>query len=396
MLTATEAFFLDSVKSFLHPEYECRIPLDINWIELKAISIRHCMSEIVYTGSKITKENCSEYAYFYQTYYNAAYRYANLKREYRTLAASLTEKGIKFLPFKGIVLAEYYTKPICRTMGDIDILVHTEDKAQVHELLINAGFTNDVHADHEWGYYKNNVYFEVHDHLLHNETVNPKAYQEYCDGCWQYAKEGEGTCLTLDDNFHFVFLLLHLRKHFMNEGVGFRQFLDLCVMVERGLNWKWISSQLELLNLTAFAEIVMSLCKTWFGTMSPLVKELDPTFYENATKKILADGVFGFSNPANDRLEIVNEFRESNAPHWMKYYAYVLKKSFQPYRILKNQQNYKYLQNMPWLLPFAWIHRGAHVLHDRRHLLLSTLKQARSINQAEVDAAHALYKEWGL
>ena len=396
MLTLTETYFLSAIRSFLYPEYECQTHQGVDWQALKAIAQRHCMAGLLYAGAKITKDNCPEFNYFYQSYYKGAFQYATLKREYKSLAEILTEHNISFIPFKGIVLADYYTRPNCRTMSDIDLLVHTADKEKVHELLTNAGFVNDVHADHEWGYRKNNVYFEIHDHLLHNEMVNPKQYQLYCDKCWEFVAIGDELEKKISDDFHYIYLILHLRKHFMNEGVGFRQFVDLCVMTKRDLNWEWIRTQLRDLDLVQFASKVMSLCKRWFGTESPLSTEIDDEFYYSATKKILQDGVFGFDNIDNMNREAANVFMTQDAPIWVSRVLYIMKLFFQPYRIMKTKREYRYIKDLPFLLPFAWVHRGIRVLLHKRNLFIRAVRIANNTNSLDIAQLKTLYKQWGL
>ncbi|NCU27417.1 hypothetical protein EOM86_11990, partial [Candidatus Nomurabacteria bacterium] len=51
----------------------------------------------------------------------------------------------------------------------------------------------------------------------------------------------------LDDSFHFVFAIYHLCKHFMNSGVGFRQFVDVAVLIKNDdrINWMWTENKLK-------------------------------------------------------------------------------------------------------------------------------------------------------
>lgn len=47
---------------------------------------------------------------------------------------------IPYVILKGQVSAFYYPNPMLRSMGDVDFLVHKEDRGKVDQLLKNSGF----------------------------------------------------------------------------------------------------------------------------------------------------------------------------------------------------------------------------------------------------------------
>ncbi len=88
---------------------------------------------------------------------------------------------------------------------------------------------------------------------------------------WKYVKNGK-----LDWSFHFLFLIFHLYKHFMINGVGLRQFMVIAVLTKENkeLNWLWIVEKLKDLKMWEFAKRVFALNESWFGIVPPLEFQL--------------------------------------------------------------------------------------------------------------------------
>ena len=286
-MTEEQCFLITALAdhlSFLHSEP----PEDLKWQELLTLSEQHQVSGIVYAQCKNPL--------FRHTYYGAISSYMKRKEALAILEKALGDNEIDFFLVKGPVVAEYYPMPALRTMGDVDVVVHPEDRERVSNILLKLGFTIDgTKGKAEWHFHYDNLLFELHDNLVYDQTVSRDKHKEFFNDCWQYVKDG-----AVDPSFHFLFLLLHLRKHFMNMGVGLRQFMDLAVMEREDLNWPWIEEKLRELELWDFAEIVFALNEAWFGVAPPLsIEPTDQSFIEEATELILRNGVFGFNNEEN-------------------------------------------------------------------------------------------------
>ena len=223
---------------------------------------------------------------------------ANREKMVSRLMDTLDSENIKHFVIKGAALAAYYPFPVLRTMGDTDLVVQMEDRQLVHEILLSQGFENKSRLeDREWIYWKNQMEFELHDHLVYSESINEDIQEKYFNDFWKYVHNDE-----LDWNFHFLFLVFHLRKHFMNSGVGIRHFMDIAVLCLRGpdFDWSWIETELKKLGMWTFAERVFALNKHWFEVEPPVdVEEISEEFCSSATDLILKNGVFGFDNEDN-------------------------------------------------------------------------------------------------
>ena len=317
---------------------------------------------------------------YYQTIRNIEVEL--IKKEFR-------DAGIPFFIIKGPAIADLYPIPQYRSMGDTDIVVHEVDREKCDTILNQNGFIcKSKHVD-QWRYYKNHLLYEVHDRLVYDEAVNEDCHVSFFNNCWQYVSNGQ-----LDWDFHLLFLILHLRKHFMNSGVGFRQFMDLAIVVQKKeIEWTWVSTKLNELGLLPFAQRCFGFVRRWFQIETPIAIDIDNDFYEEATQKIFIDGVFGFCNTDNMDATIINEIRGRKLPG-LKKTMMLLAKVFPPVDELEYVGYYNYLQKCPALLPIAWIQRWIRGIYTKEYNLNSMKKFF--VSNKRVDQRNSFFKKWGL
>ena len=367
-------------------------PFTTDWPALIALAKKHEVAGILFFQCKdfIPEPYITELNILYSS---VMFFYANRRKMMEKIEYSLSD--IQHFTIKGSSVADYYPFPALRTMGDTDIVVHTEDRTEADKRLRSLGLNCVASVDdREWRYYKNDMEFELHDHLVYSESVNVDKQVEYFNDFWKHVKGNE-----LDWNFHFMFLILHLRKHFMNSGVGFRQFLDIAVLCDRGpaFDWSWIKGELEKLDLWAFTERVFALNEYWFDVKPPVTINPPPqSFFTSATELIGRNGIFGFDNEENTGISAVNAIRgEGYSKSSMLKRA--VKGLFPPYKTLITVPTYAYLKNRPWLLPFVWVHRAfrsikeGRVRRNMRAVATSSFADKQTIQKRE-----AIYQEWGL
>lgn len=360
-MTPEQTFFLQQLG--LHLSGEKLSPdafPELNWTDLIALADSHQMTDILFYQCRnymmARKELAPLAIRVQQNQASHLFTMANRTRAFEKLEAELTARNISFFPFKGAEIAKYYPIANLRSSGDIDLMMKTEDRDKVHQLMLDAGYEASTFENHEWGYHGKNAYFEIHDRMLFETNFNSPEAIAFCDRCWSFVEDNQGTSRkTLDLSFHFIYLLLHLRKHMLWEGVGFRQFYDLAVLARRApdkINWKWVSDELDGIHLLQFGQTCMQFCEHWFGVKSPTEpKKLAEDFYAEATEKIFANGVFGFENDENAENANLNELRSSGKAKT------VLHRIFPPYRDMKEVPYYSFVKGKPWLLPAAWIYR---------------------------------------
>ena len=375
-------FLLDTLKKHLLSQTS-DAPDNLNWQLLFDVSEQHQVSGIMYAQCKNPL--------FQHAYYGAIAAYLKRKEALMLLEKALRDNEIYHFLIKGSIVAEYYPVPALRTMGDVDIVVHPEDRERVKEILCELGFRmKGTLGIYEWHFCYGNLLFELHDRLVYDQVANEDIHKAFFNDCWKYVKDG-----VVDPSFHFLFLLFHLRKHFINMGVGFRQFMDVAVMVREELNWPWIEMKLRELELWAFSEKVLN--EVWFGVAPPLgIESVDQSFIEEATELILRNGVFGFNNKENKHNNAVNIVK-SDGSCFTARCRHVFHDVFYPYSDMIQMPQYSYLKNRKVLLPLAWVHRALRAVYLRRadKTMKSVLQQA-FVSDDVVEQRSKVLEKWGL
>ena len=371
---------------------KCTKEFDTDWLELFELSKKHEVTAIVYSQCKsfISEECLSS---FEKSYSSTIFYYGN--RQHFLLKIEDYLSDIEHFTIKGVLVANYYPIPAFRTMGDTDIVIHSSDRNEVNRRLKLIGLSCVSSFDNrEWQYYVNGMEFELHDHLVYSESVNVDVQEKYFNDFWKYVHNNE-----LDWNFHFLFLIFHLRKHFMNSGIGIRHFLDIAVLCSRGpeFDWAWIEAELKKLGLWLFAERVFALNEYWFEVDPPIeIDAMPEEFYSSATDLVLKNGVFGFDNEENRDNAAVNNVRaEGNSKGSMLKLA--MRKLFPSYRVLITVPHYAYLRNRPYLLPIVWGHRMFRSIANRSvSKNMKNVVETSFVDQETIKRREEIYREWGL
>ena len=331
---------------------------------------------------------------FQEKYSASLFYYANREYYVKAIIKSLKANQINFFIIKGFPVASLYPIPALRTMSDTDLVVQTKDRRRVNDILLSQGYINTSHRkNREWIYYKDKYELELHDRLIYNEAINSVIHEDFFGNAWDYVHNA-----VLDWNYHFLFLILHLRKHLMNCGVGFRQFLDIAVVTNncRDLDWDWIEEKLVKLNLIDFSKIVFALNESWFDIKSPIhISTLDSTFYERVTEQVFNNGVFGFENEENKANVVINNARKSkNAKKYM--FTTAFHTLFPSYSKMITVPEYSFLRGKGWLLPFVWIYR---IIRGVKHSNFSRnviIVKSSFVSNETLEQREEYLRQWGL
>lgn len=399
-MTPEQTFFLQQLELHLCGEkLSPDASLTLNWTDLITLADSHQMTDILFFQCRnylmAHKELAPIAIRVQQNQASHLFTMANRTRAFEKLEAELTARNIPFFPFKGAEIAKYYPVANLRSSGDIDLMMKTEDREKAHQLMLDAGYEATTFENHEWGYHSKIAYFEIHDRMLFETNLNSPEAVAFCDRCWNFVEDNQGTSRkTLDLSFHFIYLLLHLRKHMLWEGVGFRQFYDLAVLAKCAsdkINWQWVSRELDSIHLLKFGQTCMQFCQQWFGVKSPMAPlKLDEDFYAEATEKIFVNGVFGFENEENAENKNLNELRSSGKTKT------ILRRIFPSYSDVKWVPYYSFVVGRPWLLPAVWVYRLFRSIFvgktsDGVKLLTSAIDPDGKLNARE-----AVLNNWGL
>lgn len=377
----TTEIFLSLLSDFLNKRETLRLTEGINWEELIKVAKLHEMAGIILCQCRDSIPNKYRET-LEQVNASTLFYYANRLKEENIILRKLRESGVHCFIIKGSTVAAYYPIPALRTMGDTDIVVNDVNKA--HEVLMASGCRCKTKNA---AYYKNDLLFEIHDHLTYETVINSPKLVSFFNDFWKYVKDGE-----LDCSFHLLFLILHLRSHFYGSGVGIRQFVDIAVVTKYNdkLDWLWIEEKLKEYGMWPFAQRVFGLNYRWFGINTPVaVESVDEEFYKEATLELCSGGVFGHSG---------NNAREIAVYGGIHPFANMIKRAwcmvFVPYKNMMRLPQFEFLVGHPYLLPVAWIYRGWLTVKRRGLKRITQSIQASFVSKEDIKEQKDYLDTW--
>lgn len=313
----------------------------------------------------------------------AATLYININRETEEKFLFQALSQFEYFPIKGQCLAPLYPNPYLRTMGDIDIMIREQDRLAIHTILCdNLGYTNITQGETVWNYRKQSIELEIHTKMINAKFNYDQKYEDDFLQCWNYVSGHE-----FDWNFHFLYLIAHLRKHFMNSGVGIRQFMDIAIVeLNINLDWKWIEKEARTIGLFDFMRTVLSYINIWFGITSPYdIVEIEQENFEMSTELIMNNGVFGFDNKDNNANIAVNQYIDTGNKNIRGIVDRIFPNSEQ---LIK--EGYMREGQSKIMCPVAW---GKRVWNKRDHIVkfIDSVPFSDRINKRK-----QLYAHWGL
>ena len=304
--------------------------------------------------------------------------------------------NIRFFPVKGLEIASCYPIPEYRTMSDLDIVAFSKDKEKASKILEGLGYTL-LEKNYGIQFRKHIIKLELDDHLLHKESLENDNRRLFFDTCWKYINTDPKGGFQLDNGFHYLYLLEHTKKHFRTRGIGFRQFIDLAVFVQKhsDLDWEWIKTQLHKIDLWKFAVLAHAFINKWWGIESPYEAEtLENTFFEETTEYVFNSGVFGFDN-INCSLYVAEaEMNSDRHPQLLIPLNIFFKKTFISYEQMIRLPYCSFIAGKKWLLPVGWIYHAVYIATNRK----GHLKKNKVSNESQeiMDNHRKLMEKWGI
>jgi len=383
-------FYINVLSDFIN-ERKTKPTENIDWEKIKEYAYNHNTNGIVFYQCRdfMPKEI---YVHFNSLYMAEIYSYGKRINLTRSISDSFIKNNITYCLLKGTIVSSNYPIPALRTMGDSDFLVKQENIEKAYKLMDELGFTLEASLN-ERAYYKNNLEFEIHYSLNYEKDISDSEIDFY-NSAFNYINNN-----VLDKSYHFIFLLLHLKKHLLNAGIGFRQFMDLAVEIKKSdLDWNFIYKEIDKMNLTKFMNTCLFLTYEWFGIKNDReIVSLDKSFIEEATLKILKNGVQGFSDKENNENTAFNKISDGKKVNFFSKTKYIMELYFPSYDYFKNDVNYRFLQNKKYLLPIAWIYRF-YLSIKNNNALFEIKRSIKGIfmSKKEIEKRKSNKDNWGL
>ena len=267
------------------------------------------------------------------------------------LFAAFEAAQIDFMPVKGALLRDLYPKREYRSMGDMDILIRTEQYDRVREVMEGLGYSAGEEDDHAYVWRKGALMLELHKRLIPSYHED---YYDYFGSGWQLAQKSDANRYVMRDEDHYLFVFAHFAKHYRGGGVGIRQMCDLWLMREkmREMDADYICRELDKLNLLEFHNNIFQTLNVWLADASATEKT------DHITIVIYHSGAFGQleERMLGEGALMVGERRPSAGTR----YRNVWGRMFLPIGEMGNK--YPVLRKYPVLLPLMWVYRGGYIL----------------------------------
>lgn len=365
-------------------------PLDMDWEELFRQSFRHSIANMIcYALERLDLEE--QPALDVMDRFRKEQKKAIAKEAFTHIAVELIlqrfeENKIVCMPLKGYLIKDLYPKPDMRLMADIDIYFQNEQTEKVREVMTELGYTlKHQGGNHDVYYRMPYMNIEMHRRLVSESSP----YSGYLSKTWErgFRKPGCEYIYQLSLEDFYIYLLIHLTKHFCGGGTGIRSFMDIwvyrCCYREK-MHWSYIKDELKKIGLSEFVEKVHGLIDIWFDNGQ------DHELYREMTAYIFSSGTYGTRQ--HSVISSLRDQREKTKR--MPKFLFWMKKIFLPLELMKNA--YPLLNKNPWLLPVCWVQRGFKCLLYKRKYFLYLIKHVRSLSEEDINQAESLHKKIGL
>lgn len=402
VMNDTERAVIDILKSYLN-NTSYSLPVDLDSKSLLNLINIHNLQGIAYVVLKNNDNILSEN--LKQSFYMLSTRSIVMDLETKKVMDVFNKNSIKHVPVKGYAIKKCYRDPELRTMGDVDILIKDEDRSKSDLLLKEMGYKIDNFSSfkHVWNYSNNKLYLEVHTRLIHEKLFNNFDYSSYFADAINYTRQIENYTYELNPEYHLLFLLMHMAKHFFGEGCGIRMIFDIPVYINYyrdEINWKFVLKELERIKLLRFADTIFGLCSIWFGLDIPYdIPALCNNTYYKLSNYIFEGGVFGFENRNQGAVKLRREVKTGEKGFKKKIHQIhgVIKWICPSYENM--QQRAIWFNDKPKiLLPVAWFSRWIMAIKIRKKnifkKLISILRgEQEAIYQQEILTDLGLYED---
>lgn len=401
-MTREQHFFVEILSDFLNSRKTEAVP-DMNWKALEYWAQSHQVQGIVFYQCRNFLP-ADYYTIWEQSFFHTLFLFNIREATLKTIYDSFCGINIPLLVVKGLEISKYYPVPSLRTMGDIDILVHKDDKTKAGHELEKLGFIIlEKNPDYDWVCELNGLHLELHHNLLYLEAATNEKHAQFFNDFWKYDIGGK-----LDPSFHFLFILVHTRKHILNSGAGFRMFMDIASIIQKdnentcnlnSLNWTWIQNKLVELDMLEFSNVCFSLIEEWFGIQVPIeFKRVGKETIFKLTCDVFNNGIFGYENKKNTQNNIINNLlkeKVTNKNRWIYRTKIFFGSLFPSYNNMANSPYYHFVRGRKWLLPVAWTYRIYRMASGKTPSLQTNLQRVATPERDIVRRENELH-DWGL
>ena len=277
-LVKTEQYFLELLKvSVGNSRSLSSCPTDIEWQEIYLLSQKQAMQGMIFDALDIipNQQKPPKQLLFRWLYslleIEKKNKLLNIRAE--QLTEKLAQKRIDSCILKGQPLGLYYPNSLRRVPGDIDIWLDGGRKYIMNFLKDIDAPTGEIVYHHVDADLFKDVDVEIHfrPSWLWNPIRNyrpQKWFKEEASvqmhNIAHLVNDGKSISNPTRD-FNAVYLLLHIYRHFFDEGIGLRQLTDYYYCIKKDGNNTLVKEKLASFGLQDFAAAMMFVLEKVFG-----------------------------------------------------------------------------------------------------------------------------------
>jgi len=232
------------------------------------------------------------------------------------LCSQLFGDGFSACILKGQAAAAYYPNALRRQSGDIDLWMRTSCGTLQKDRNMTIAFVRNNMGNAKARYHhidydvNNDIHVELHfmPTWLNNPITNRKLqrwFENVKDA--QFANNTNGGFSVPTDMFNAIYLLLHIQKHILEEGIGLRQLLDyyyLLLKCDFDNRKKELNSLFKRFGMIRTARAVMYVLHEVFDLdHKRLLCEPDEKLGRFLIEEIMLAGNFGKYDPRIRNLQ---------------------------------------------------------------------------------------------
>lgn len=221
------------------------------------ISNKNRVSNILYYGiQNMPKENLPSQEQLNKLQHECmiyGIKYVQQEKCFQMIANEYEKANIQLTVVKGQILKDLFIKKDMRVMGDIDFIVPKKDYLKGRQILTDQLQYVIEHEDKDelCALNPQKVCVELHQHLATELSNN----QKYFDKTYFDHIIKKDNYFTLDYEYHFLYMMDHIYKHFIDGGLGLKYILDFALYIKKYPNV--VSKTIEELKKLKLANITL-------------------------------------------------------------------------------------------------------------------------------------------
>lgn len=352
-------FLIDLIRCSLLGEAAPAMPSDCTPVELAQLIRKQHLTNLVYPVFMVTPALADLRKLLERDYLIQIPKVANQDAENKKWLDAAEAKGLDCIPLKGYVLRQLYPNPMMRSMSDFDVLIRNMDNPPIRPWMESMGFVfeedDDISPHHDNYVKKPWAYMELHRHIMRVRAGRDELEANIWARCTP--EPGRKHIYRMSDEDFYIFHLLHMHKHFVEEGCGLKNVIDIFVFLRaRGetLDRVYLDNQFKALGIDRFAAYMEHLAFVLLGDI--------PADEDSKTVTDYLASMDAFGSREQHRVIEVSSGKSKNRT--LNKLSFTLRRIFPSPTVLS--KHYPSVMKRKFLLPFYWIANAWRVLFVKK------------------------------